>query len=203
MLAIETAVSRLSVIPYFPSSEAAVLEIMHQLEEMIGDEEICGTTPQRSASTGWSGRRCNHSMRKWGGIPVNYAVCCAGGGGQQTTSRHSSTLHGLRGRRILETIALAQHKIFKAIEAGRMPPTKLLEAAESDRVPDDEIAQLHVRDGQACREEQTPQQPQETSRGGRARTRRSSGKFTCQRNKKVSVGRIGSGFKKAGGHSSE
>ena len=74
MLAIEEAVGRLSAIPFFPSSDGAVLEIMRQLKNMIGGEIVYGSTPQERLD--WLVAAAVNAMRTWGGVPELRGLLC-------------------------------------------------------------------------------------------------------------------------------
>jgi hypothetical protein len=136
--AVAAAVRRLGVIPFFPADEDARLEIMRQLEAMIGYETLYGSTPQERLD--WLVDAAVNGMRRWGGIPELRGLLCSRWRPGDRIEAYSS-LPGYRPEDS-ESLVLAEHRNHKAIEAGRMSP-KLLEATEGDRMPDDELAQLH------------------------------------------------------------
>ena len=138
MLAMEEALERLAAIPYFPSSDGAVLEIMHQLKNMIGAEIVYGSTPQERLD--WLISAAINAMRAWSGIPELRGLYCSRWKPADRIEAYSS-LPGYTAEDS-ESLALAAHQDRKAIEAGRKSP-KLLEAAACDRMPEDELAQLH------------------------------------------------------------
>ncbi len=71
-----------------------------------------------------------------------------------------------------ESLAITEHRNQKAIEAGRTSP-KLLEAAACDRMPEDELAQLH-RDtiGALIESTRFPRRRRESLAEAERRTRR-------------------------------
>ena len=138
MLAIEQAVGRLSAIPFFPSNEAAALEVMHALENMIGDEIIYGSTPQHRLD--WLVAAAINVMRRWGGVAELRGILCSKWRAADGIESYSS-LPGYSAEDS-ESCAIGESRTHKAVETGRISP-KLLEAAACDRMPDDELEQLH------------------------------------------------------------
>jgi len=136
--AIKAAIRRLSAIPFFPSDEDARLEIMYTLEDVIGTEILHGSSPQQRID--WLVKAAVNVMRRWGGIPELRGLLCTRWRPADGIETYS-TLQGHR-QEDFETQRLAEHRSHKAVEAGSAAP-KLLEPAECDRMPDDELAQLH------------------------------------------------------------
>ena len=136
--AIEAAVKRLGVIPFFPADEDARLEVMHSLEDMIGGQTLYGSTPQQRLD--WLVKAAINAMRTWGGIPELRGILCSRWRTADRIEAYSS-LPGYSAEDS-ESRAIGDSRIHKAIETGWMSP-KLLEAAECDRMPDDELEQLH------------------------------------------------------------
>ncbi len=136
--AVAAAVRRLSVIPFFPADADAREEIMNALEDMIGGEVLYGSTPQQRLD--WLVKAAVNVMRQWGGIPELRGILCSKWRPADRIEGFSS-LPGYTAEDS-RSLTLAEHRNQKAIEAGRTSP-KLLEAAECDRMPDAELAQLH------------------------------------------------------------
>jgi hypothetical protein len=134
---VEEAVGRLSAIPFFPAGEFAVLEIMRQLEAMIGDEVIGGFAPQQRLD--WLVTAAVNVMRRWGGISELRGILCSRWKPADGIEAYSS-LPGYSPEDS-ESRAMAERRAFRAIEAGRAVP-KLLGPAECDRMPDEEHEQL-------------------------------------------------------------
>ena len=144
MLAIEEAVGRLSAIPFFPSSDGAVLEIMRQLKNMIGGEIVYGSTPQERLD--WLVAAAINGMRRWQGVPELRGLLCSRWKPADGIEAYSS-LPGYTAEDS-ESLSLAEHRNHRTIEAGQALP-KLLEAAACDwmpvsepvRSPEDEVQQ--------------------------------------------------------------
>ena len=137
MRAIQEAMGRLSAIPFFPSNDGAVLEIMRQLENMIGAEIVYGSTPQQRLD--WLVSAAINGMRTWGGIPELRGLLCWRWKPADGIESYSSLPGYSAGDS--ESLAYEEHQDRKAVETGRTPP-KLLEA-ERDRMPAGEFAKLH------------------------------------------------------------
>ena len=156
--AIAAAVGRLSVIPFFPADEHARLEIMRLVEDMIGGEVLYGSTPQQRLD--WLVKAAVNAMRTWGGIPELRGLLCTRWKPADRIEGYSS-LPGYTAQNS-RSLTLAEHRHLKSIEAGKAPP-KLLEAAACDRMPEDELAQLH-RDtiGKLIETTRFPRRPRES-----------------------------------------
>ena len=142
--AIEAAVRRLGVVPFFPPDADARLEIMHALEDMIGAEIVYGATATERLN--WLVSAAINAMRTWGGIPELRGLLCSKWKPADRIEGYSS-LPGYTAEDS-RSLTLAEHRNRKAIEAGQTLP-KLLEAAACDRMPvsepvrspEDEVAQ--------------------------------------------------------------
>ena len=158
MLAMEEAAEKLSAIPFFPSSDGAVLEIMHQLKNMIGGGIVYGSTPQERLD--WLVTVAVNAMRTWGGIPELRGLLCTRWKPADGIEGYSS-LPGYTEQNS-RSLTLAEHRNRKAIEAGKKLP-KLLEAAECDRLSSDEVQQLR-RDtiGKLIETTRFPMRPRES-----------------------------------------
>jgi hypothetical protein len=137
--AIEAAVERLGVIPFFPSEGPARLEVMRVLEDMIGTEIVFRSTPQQRLD--WLITAAINAMRQWGGIPGLRGLLCSRWKPADGIEAYS-TLPGYSGEDS-ESLALEEHRNRKVIEAEERKPieaaklrTKLLEIAEGHRTLD-------------------------------------------------------------------
>jgi hypothetical protein len=140
MLAMEQAMGRLSAIPFFPSNDAAVLEIMHQVEAMIGTKELYGSTPQERLD--WLVNAAVNAMQTWNGVPELRGLLCSKWKPADGLEGFS-TLKGYRPTDS-EGHSIKEHDAYRAVEAGKAPPKppKLLGPA-GERMPAAELAQLH------------------------------------------------------------
>lgn len=136
--AVAAAVRRLSVIPFFPSEEDARMEIMRVIENMIGTGMLYGSTPQQRID--WLVKAAVNVMRRWGGIPELRGILCSRWKPADGIEAYSS-LPGYSPEDS-ESRAMDEHRAYRAIEDGRASP-KLLGPAECDRMPEEELAQLH------------------------------------------------------------